>query len=73
MPLRPSFIRMRQRLIDRGLLDAEFRLTDAGNTHVDRLIERLKRAESTAGPKHTVFWNVDFRAKGAELAQRRAA
>lgn len=36
---------MRQSLIARGLIDAEFRLTSAGNDHARALIEQLRRVQ----------------------------
>ena len=53
-----TFAAMRQRLIDRGLIDAEFRLTSAGNDHVEALIGRLRRdqlAEEDNGSR-SVRW-----------------
>lgn len=41
-----TFATMRQRLIDRGLIDAEFRLTPAGNDHVAGLIGQLRRVDA---------------------------
>lgn len=41
----------------RGLIDDERRLTDAGNAHVDRLLEDLKLEEAPEPPAVPVRWN----------------
>lgn len=60
-----AFEAMRQRLIDRGLIDAGFRLTEAGNAHVDSMMVDLREVEADNDPQGSrVFWKVDFRRKG---------
>lgn len=45
----PGFHAMRAGLVAHGLIDAEYRLTPAGNAHVDALLVKL-RAEAPSAP-----------------------
>ncbi len=66
-----EFQLMRARLVAQGLLEAvgdEFRLTDAGNAHVEVLIERLLVEEAPEPSKPPVRWNFDRRAPSAGVA-----
>lgn len=61
----PSFEAMRADLIARGLLTADFRLTEAGNAHVDRLQIELETAEAPEDSGHSgVRWNTGQRLWG---------
>lgn len=60
---------MRADLVARGLLDAEFRLTEAGHAHVDALIGVLLVSQAPCEPdKPRVKWNYQ-----RSSAQKRAA
>ncbi len=57
-----QFSRMRARLVDAGLLDAELRITPAGERYTEQLIDDLRNA----GPKGvtgraTAIWNTGQR------------
>ena len=45
-----SFARMRASLVERGLIDEQHRLTAAGRTYTDELLEQLKAAEAYNDP-----------------------
>lgn len=65
----PDFLAMRSDLVERGLLTADFRLTEGGVAHVDGLIADLRDAEAPAEPwKPRVFWNLKCRPSTARPA-----
>jgi hypothetical protein len=49
--MKPALHTARQNLIDRGLVSPDFRLTDAGNAEVDRLIREWRELEVTCSPE----------------------
>lgn len=54
-----AFLAMRADLVDRGLLDGEHRLTDAGHAYVNELLERLPREVALCDPDGPpVLWNL---------------
>jgi hypothetical protein len=54
-----AFLAMRAELVERGLLNDEHRLTDAGHAYVDELFERLPGEEAAFDPEGPrVFWNL---------------
>ena len=57
-----EFRQMRARLQSEGLIDAGFRLTDAGNARVRSIISSLRQKEAPSDPSAPrVFWLHDFR------------
>lgn len=66
-----SFLAMRGALVERGLVDGEFRLTAAGQAYVDKLIERLMDAPDPTPPrKPPVIWNYNRRVFREAAARR---
>ncbi len=53
----PGFLDMRARLVARGLLTGDFRLTAAGQAHAEALIERLQHEEAAPASRPAVRWN----------------
>lgn len=57
-----AFLAMRADLVGRGLLTGDFRLTAAGNAHVDELLFRLPLQSPPPPPGGPgVRWNVKWR------------
>lgn len=55
------FVRMRARLQERGFLDDNLQLTDAGLAHTAQLIEDLREAEAPCEPEAPrVRWRHNF-------------
>ncbi len=54
----PAFLAMRAGLVERGLLDEDFSLTDVGHSHCEALIRDLRRSEGESAPdRDRVRWN----------------
>ncbi|MBD3728733.1 MAG: hypothetical protein IE933_03425 [Sphingomonadales bacterium] len=63
----PHFDAMRASLVARGLLGADYRLTDAGNRHVEAIKDELAGAEAPSDPAaKRVYWRHDFRQRARE-------
>lgn len=62
MTVSTHFDAMRARLFERGLLDGEYRLTEAGHAHVRAVMDELAEAEAPSDPSAPrVFWRHNFR------------